>query len=119
MKNEGIVENRYDYVVVGGGSAGCVLAHRLTEDPEVRVLLCEAGPPDRARGIRIPAAFTTLFRSEVDWAYFTEPQEQLDGRRVFWPRGKTLGGTSSINAMVWARGMRADYDEWGQLAGPG
>ena len=111
------MEDRYDFVVVGAGSAGCVLANRLSENPDVRVLLCEAGPPDRARQIHIPAALTTLFRSDVDWAYFTEPQEQLDDRRVFWPRGKTLGGSSSINAMVWARGMRADYDEWGALAG--
>jgi choline dehydrogenase-like flavoprotein len=112
------VKDRYDFVVVGAGSAGCVLANRLSENPKVRVLLFEAGPPDRARQIHIPAVLTTLFRSDVDWAYFTEPQEQLDERRVFWPRGKTLGGSSSINAMVWARGMRADYDEWGALAGP-
>jgi choline dehydrogenase len=117
LKPGNAVEDRYDFVVVGAGSAGCVLANRLSENPEVRVLLCEAGPPDRARQIHIPAALTTLFRSDVDWAYFTEPQEQLDDRRVFWPRGKTLGGSSSINAMVWARGMRADYDEWGALAG--
>ena len=108
----------YDFVVVGAGSAGCVLANRISENPKVQLLLCEAGPPDRARQIHIPAALTTLFRSDVDWAYFTEPQEQLDDRRVFWPRGKTLGGSSSINAMVWARGLRADYDEWGALAGP-
>jgi len=113
-----VVEDRYDFVVVGAGSAGCVLANRLSENPKVQVLLCEAGPPDRAREIHIPAALTTLFRSDADWAYFTEPQNQLDDRRVFWPRGKTLGGSSSINAMVWARGMRADYDEWGALAGP-
>ena len=112
------MEDRYDFVVVGAGSAGCVLANRLSEIPKVQVLLCEAGPPDRAREIHIPAALTTLFRSDADWAYFTEPQNQLDDRRVFWPRGKTLGGSSSINAMVWARGMRADYDEWGALAGP-
>ena len=118
MKSGNAVEDRYDFVVVGAGSAGCVLANRLSENPKVRVLLCEAGPPDRAREIHIPAALTTLFRSDADWAYFTEPQNQLDDRRVFWPRGKTLGGSSSINAMVWARGMRADYDEWGALAGP-
>jgi choline dehydrogenase len=118
LKSGNAVEDRYDFVVVGAGSAGCVLANRLSENPKVQVLLCEAGPPDRAREIHIPAALTTLFRSDADWAYFTEPQNQLDDRRVFWPRGKTLGGSSSINAMVWARGMRADYDEWGALAGP-
>ena len=98
MKSGNAVEDRYDFVVVGAGSAGCVLANRLSENPKVRVLLCEAGPPDRAREIHIPAALTTLFRSDADWAYFTEPQNQLDDRRVFWPRGKTLGGSSSINA---------------------
>jgi choline dehydrogenase len=118
LKSGTAVEDRYDFVVVGAGSAGCVLANRLSENPKVQVLLCEAGPPDGAREIHIPAALTTLFRSDADWAYFTEPQDQLDDRRVFWPRGKTLGGSSSINAMVWARGMRADYDEWGALAGP-
>ena len=75
LKSGNTVEDRYDFVVVGAGSAGCVLANRLSENPKVRVLLCEAGPPDRAREIHIPAALTTLFRSDADWAYFTEPQE--------------------------------------------
>ncbi|GFG51536.1 hypothetical protein MAGR_29770 [Mycolicibacterium agri] len=107
-----------DYVVVGTGSAGSVLAGRLSEDPVVSVVVLEAGPRGKNRFIRIPAAFSKLFRSEVDWDYLTEPQKQLDGRRIYWPRGKMLGGSSSMNAMMWVRGFAADYDEWGELAGP-
>jgi choline dehydrogenase len=102
----------YDYVVVGAGSAGCVLAARLTEDPDVRVLLLEAGPADRRPELKVPATYSRLFRSVRDWAYFTEPQPQLAGRRLFWPRGRTLGGSSAINDMVYVRGNRADYDGW-------
>jgi choline dehydrogenase-like flavoprotein len=107
-----------DYVVVGTGSAGAVVANRLSADPATSVTALEAGPPDKNRFIGIPAAFSKLFRSEVDWDYLTEPQPQLDGRQIFWPRGKVLGGSSSMNAMVWARGFGADYDEWAQRAGP-
>ena len=102
----------YDYIVIGAGSAGCVLAARLSERPDTTVLLMEAGPPDRKREIHIPAAFSKLFKSEVDWNFSTEPQEHLNGRRLYWPRGKTLGGSSSINAMIYMRGARADYDGW-------
>jgi choline dehydrogenase len=102
----------YDYIVVGAGSAGCVLAARLTEDHSTRVLLVEAGGPDSAREIHIPVAFGKLFKGANDWAYFTEEQPGLTGRRLFWPRGKVLGGSSSINAMMYIRGNRADYDEW-------
>jgi choline dehydrogenase len=109
----------YDYIVVGAGSAGCVLAARLTEDPNVRVLLLEAGPPDARREIHIPAAFSKLFLSEVDWQYYTQPEPQLDGREVYWPRGKTLGGCSSINAMIYMRGNPLDYDEWERLGNEG
>ena len=77
----------------------------------------EAGPPDKDKFIHIPAAFSKLFRSPVDWDYLTEPQKQLDGRQIYWPRGKTLGGSSSMNAMMWVRGFAADYDEWGEQAG--
>jgi choline dehydrogenase len=102
----------YDFIVVGAGSAGCALAGRLTEDPRVRVLLLEAGGSDRNLGIRTPAAFSKLFRTRFDWAYDTEPQEHLAGRRLFWPRGKVLGGSSSINAMIYIRGHRATFDAW-------
>jgi len=102
----------YDYIVIGAGSAGCALASRLTERSDVSVLLIEAGPPDRKREIHIPAAFSKLFQSDVDWNFSTEPQEHLNGRRLYWPRGKMLGGSSSMNAMIYMRGARADYDAW-------
>jgi choline dehydrogenase-like flavoprotein len=101
-----------DYVVVGAGSAGCVVAARLTEDPGVDVLLLEAGGADKAREIRIPAAFSKLFRTEVDWNYDTEPEPELAGRAIYWPRGKMLGGSSSLNAMMAIPGSRHDYDAW-------
>ena len=104
----------YDYVIVGAGSAGCVLAARLSADPSVRVLVLEAGGTDRKTEIRIPAAFSKLFRSEVDWGYDSEPEDGLDGRRIYLPRGKVLGGSSSINSMIYQRGDRADFDAWGQ-----
>jgi len=109
----------FHYIVVGAGSAGCVLAARLTEDPSVNVLLLEAGPPDSKREIKIPAAFSRLFLSEVDWKYYTASEPHLDGREVYWPRGKTLGGSSSMNAMIYMRGSPLDYDEWERLGNEG
>ncbi len=110
---------RYDFVIVGAGSAGCVLANRLSEDPETSVLLIEAGPPDTRPEISIPGAWPTLFKSDVDWNYSTAPQDRLDGRALFFPRGKTLGGSSSINAQVFLRGHRADFDTWEALGNQG
>ena len=100
----------YDYVIVGAGSAGCVLANRLSEDPDVSVALIEAGPPDTLENIHVPIAFSQLFRTEVDWDYSTAAEPFADRRRIYLPRGKTLGGSSSTNAMVYIRGNRADYD---------
>lgn len=102
----------FDYIIVGAGSAGCVLANRLSADPAISVLLLEAGGPDRKLEIHVPAAYSKLNRTAVDWAYWTEPQEHIDGRRLYLPRGKTLGGSSSTNAMAYVRGNRADYDAW-------
>jgi len=103
----------YDYVIVGAGSAGCVLAARLSEDLEVSVLLLEAGPPDVNQNVHVPLGYLQLARTEVDWDYATAPEPNCNGRRVSLPRGRVLGGSSSINAMVYIRGNRLDYDEWG------
>lgn len=103
----------YDYVIVGAGSAGCVLAARLSEDPETSVLLLEAGPPDTNQNIHVPLGYLSLARTEVDWNYTSAPEPGCGGRRISLPRGRVLGGSSSINAMVYIRGNRRDYDEWG------
>lgn len=108
-----------DFIVVGAGSAGAALAARLSERSGTSVTVLEAGSADKDKFIRIPAGFSKLFQGENDWNYFTEPQPSLSGRRVFWPRGKMLGGSSNMNAMMWVRGFAADYDEWAQHAGPG
>ncbi|MEU6472419.1 GMC family oxidoreductase N-terminal domain-containing protein [Streptomyces massasporeus] len=101
-----------DYIIVGAGSAGCVLARRLSEDETTHVLLIEAGPVDDAPEIRIPAAFSKLFQTKYDWSYLTECEPGLDGRRRYLPRGRMLGGCSSMNAMIYIRGNRRDYDAW-------
>ena len=102
----------FDYVVVGAGSAGCVVAARLSEDPDVTVALVEAGAEDTQPEIRIPAAFPALFKSSWDWDLLGEPEPGLDNRRLYLPRGRMLGGCSSINAMIYVRGNRGDYDGW-------
>ena len=109
----------YDYVVVGAGSAGCVLANRLTASGKHNVLLLEAGGEDKKREIQIPAAFSKLFKTEVDWNYTTEPEPEMGGRAMYWPRGKMLGGCSSINAMIYIRGNALDYDGWSEMGNPG
>ncbi len=112
-----MAEGSFDYVVVGAGSAGCAVAARLSEDPEVRVLMLEAGGKDRSPNIKIPAAFAKQFRTKLDWDHSTGPEPHLDGRELYVPRGKSLGGSSSMNAMMWVRGRPLDYDGWRDLAG--
>ena len=103
----------YDYIIIGAGSAGCVLANRLSEDPDCKVLLLEAGPRDWHPFIHMPAGLAKLVGQKgVNWNYDTAPQPHLDGRALWWPRGKVLGGSSSINAMCYIRGVPADYDGW-------
>lgn len=106
-----------DVVVVGTGSAGSVVASRLSADPSVNVVVLEAGGMDTDKFVHIPAAFSKLFGSAMDWNYRTEPQKEVGGREIYWPRGKVLGGSSSMNAMMWVPGFPADYDEWAEHAG--
>jgi choline dehydrogenase len=105
----------FDYVIVGAGSAGCVLAARLTEDPSVKVCLVEAGPPDAADEIHLPAGVLAVGQSKYDWGFLSDPEPGLGFRQRILPRGRTLGGSSSINAMVYIRGNRADYDGWAAM----
>ena len=114
-----MLENTFDYVIVGAGSAGAVLAARLSEDPTVTVALLEAGGADTDDEIHIPAAFGALFKGRRDWDFASEPEPGLGGRRAYLPRAKMLGGCSSMNAMVYIRGNRADYDEWAELGAEG
>ncbi|MEH2227241.1 GMC family oxidoreductase [Nostoc sp.] len=110
---------QYDYIVIGAGSAGCVIANRLTEDPDTTVLLLEAGNPDTKPEIQIPLECTNLLGTEVDWGYFSQPEPYLNNRKIFCPRGKVLGGSSSINFLMYIRGNPHDYDHWQELGNPG
>ena len=118
MSDSGTEE--FDYIVVGAGSAGCVLAARLSEDAGTRVLLLEAGPPDRSVWIHLPIGYgKTMWDSTVNWCFYTDPDPNMNGRRIYWPRGKTLGGSSSINGLIYIRGQREDYEHWAALGNRG
>jgi choline dehydrogenase len=110
----------YDYIVVGAGSAGCVLANRLSADGRHSVLVLEAGPPDAYPWIHIPIGYAkTMFNRRYNWCFETEPEAGMNGRRIYWPRGKTLGGSSSINGLIYIRGQPTDYDSWAAAGNPG
>jgi choline dehydrogenase len=112
-------EGRFTHIVAGAGAAGCAVANRLSADPANRVLLLEAGGPDRSPLIHMPAGFTKLTSPSVNWGFSTVPQGQLDNREMHYPQGRTLGGSTSINAMIYIRGHRLDYDEWESLGNTG
>src|ERR1700712_168746 len=115
-----VLSESFDYIVVGAGSAGCILAARLSEDPSTRVLLLEAGPPDRSLWIHLPIGYgKTMWSTKYNWCFSTDPDPNMNGRRIYWPRGKTLGGSSSINGLIYIRGQREDYDDWAALGNVG
>ncbi len=110
---------KYDYIIIGAGSAGCVLANRLSEDSNVSVLLLEAGGKDTKPELAIPGAYGKLMKSEVDWGFSTAPQQHVNNREIYLPRGKTLGGCSSTNAMAYVRGHKEDFNDWEKLGNKG
>ncbi len=111
---------KFDYIVVGAGSAGAVLASRLSEDPSVRVLLLEAGPKDSSFWIHLPIGYgKTMWSTKYNWCFHTDPDPNMNGRRIYWPRGKTLGGSSSINGLIYIRGQHEDYDAWAAAGNTG
>ncbi|MGK0364333.1 MAG: choline dehydrogenase [Saprospiraceae bacterium] len=112
LSRKTIKMKKYDYIIIGAGSAGCVLANRLSKNPNNQVLVLEAGGPDTNFNIHIPGAYPKLHKSKENWGFWTEPQENVLNRKIYLPRGKTLGGSSSVNAMAYVRGNKADYDGW-------
>ena len=119
-RETGGMSDTVDYIVVGAGSAGCVLANRLSEDGAHAVCLLEAGPRDRYPWIHIPIGYgKTMFHKEVNWGYYTDPDPNMLGRRICWPRAPHAGGSSAINGLIYIRGQRADYDAWAAAGNPG
>ena len=115
-----MAENQFDYVIVGAGSAGCALAERLTADGRRKVLLLEAGCEDKDRWLRVPLGIGKLITgSKYIWPFSTEAEPEMDGNRIYWPRGKVLGGSSSVNGMVFVRGDREQFDHWRDSGCPG
>lgn len=115
-----VVAEEVDFIVVGAGSSGCVLANRLTEDDATQVMLLEAGPRDRSFWIHLPIGYgRTMWNARLNWKFYTEPEPHMEGRRIYWPRGRTLGGSSSINGLIVIRGQPEDYDQWAALGNPG
>jgi choline dehydrogenase len=118
--DENTMAESVDYIVVGGGSAGCVLANRLSENGKYSVCLLEAGPPDRNIWIHIPIGYgKTMFHKTLNWGFYTDPDPNMLGRKIYWPRGRTLGGSSSINGLIYIRGQKQDYDRWVEQGNPG
>jgi choline dehydrogenase len=118
--NYKVLVDQFDYIVVGAGSAGCVLANRLSANPAHKVLLLEAGGKDLSPWLHIPVGyFKTMHNPAFDWCYLTEPDPGIAGRRLQWPRGKVLGGSSALNGLLYVRGQSADYDRWAELGNPG
>src|SRR3954464_3277127 len=112
--------SEFDYVIVGAGSAGCVLANRLSADGRHTVLLLEAGPRDSYPWVHVPIGYAkTMFHPIVNWRFYTEPEPTMNGRKIYWPRGRTLGGSSAINGLIAIRGQREDYDAWAAAGNPG
>ena len=113
------MNNSFDYIIVGAGSAGCVLSNRLSKNPKNSVLLLEAGGPDNNFNIKVPGAYLKLHKSKQDWGFWTEKQKNVNNRKIYLPRGKTLGGSSSTNAMAYVRGNANDYNNWEKRGNPG